>query len=59
MRLEFHSLARSDVSRIIDYYKDAGGQEVADEFYTELWSFLRKAADSPKATQSESVMSDE
>jgi hypothetical protein len=38
MRLEFHSIAGSDVSRIMDYYEDAGGQELADEFYEELWN---------------------
>ena len=48
MRLEFHPLARSDVSRIMDYYEDAGGSEIADEFYSELWSFLRKAVNSPE-----------
>ena len=48
MRLEFHPLARSDVSRIMDYYKDAGGPEIADEFYSELWSFLCKAVNSPE-----------
>ena len=48
MRLEFHPLARSDVSRIMGYYKDAGGPEIADEFYSELWSFLRKAVNSPE-----------
>jgi plasmid stabilization system protein ParE len=48
MRLEFHPLARSDVSRIMDYYEDAGGPEIADEFYSELWSFLRKAINSPE-----------
>jgi plasmid stabilization system protein ParE len=48
MRLEFHPLARSDISRIMDYYEDAGGLEVADEFYLELWSFLRKAVNSPE-----------
>ena len=47
MRLEFHPLARSDISRIMDYYEDAGGLELADEFYSELWSFLRKAVNSP------------
>jgi len=46
MRLEFHPLARSDISRIMDYYEDAGGPEIADEFYLELWSFLRKAVNS-------------
>ena len=48
MRLEFHPLARSDVSRIMDYYEDAGGPEIADEFYSELWSFLHKAVNSPE-----------
>ena len=48
MRLEFHPLARSDISRIMDYYGDAGGPEIADEFYSELWSFLRKAVNSPE-----------
>jgi plasmid stabilization system protein ParE len=49
MRLEFHQLARSDVSRIMDYYEDAGGQELADEFYTELWSYIDKAVAAPEA----------
>lgn len=48
MRLEFHPLARSDVSRIMDYYEDAGGPELADEFYAELWSHIDKARDSPE-----------
>ena len=48
MRFEFHSVARSDVSRIMDYYEDAGGQELADEFYEELWSCINKAVDSPE-----------
>lgn len=48
MRLEFHPLARSDISRIMDYYEDAGGLELADEFYSELWSFLRQAVKSPE-----------
>ena len=47
MRLEFHPLARSDISRIMEYYEDAGGPELADEFYSELWTFFRKAANSP------------
>jgi len=48
MRLEFHPLVRSDISRIMDYYEEAAGPELADEFYSELWSFLRKAANSPE-----------
>ena len=47
MLLEFHPLARSDISRIMDHYEDAGGAEIADEFYSELWSFLRKVVNSP------------
>jgi toxin ParE1/3/4 len=49
MRLEFHPLARSDISRIMDYYEVAGGLELADEFYSELWTFLRKAVNSPES----------
>lgn len=49
MRLEFHPLARSDISTIMDYYEDAGGPELADEFYSELWTFLRKAVNSPES----------
>lgn len=49
MRLEFHPLARSDISRIMDYYEDSGGLELADEFYSELWTFLRKAVNSPES----------
>ena|SRR6266581_1308918 len=48
MRLEFHPLARADISRIMDYYEDAGGPEVAADFYSELWSFLLKAVNSPE-----------
>ena len=48
MRLEFHPRADADISRIIDYYEDAGGPELADEFYSELRMFLKKAAQSPE-----------
>ena len=33
----------------MDYYKRAGGTDLADEFYSELLSFFDKAADSPEA----------
>lgn len=49
MRIEFHRLVASDISRIMDYYKDAAGPELADEFYEELRSFLQKATDSPQS----------
>src|SRR5262244_507337 len=49
MRLELHPLARSDIFRIVEYYKRAGGTDLADEFYSELRSFFDKAANSPEA----------
>ena len=49
MRLEFHSQVVSDISRIMDYYEDVAGRQLADEFYSELRSFFQKAADSPEA----------
>ena len=49
MRLEFHSQVASDVSRIMDYYEDVAGRQLADEFYSELLSFFQKSADSPEA----------
>ena len=49
MRLEFHSQITSDISRIMDYYGGVAGPKLADEFYTELRSFFKKAADSPAA----------
>jgi plasmid stabilization system protein ParE len=49
MRLELHPLARSDIARIVDYYKRAAGPDLADEFYSELRLFFDKAASSPEA----------
>lgn len=49
MRLEFHRQIASDISRIMDYYDDVNGQQLADEFYNELQGFFLKAAASPEA----------
>ena len=49
MRLEFHKQISGDISRIMDYYEDAAGPQLADEFYQELRAFFEKAADSPEA----------
>jgi toxin ParE1/3/4 len=49
MRIEFHKLVASDISRIMDYYEDAAGPELADEFYEELLSSFGRAADFPEA----------
>jgi len=48
MRLEFHRQVASDISRIMDYYEDVGGRQLADEFYIELRAFFQRAADSPE-----------
>jgi plasmid stabilization system protein ParE len=49
MRIEFHKLIASDISRIMDYYEDAAGAPLADEFYEELRAFFQKAAESPES----------
>ena len=49
MRLEFHKQVASDISRIMDYYENVAGPELADEFYTELQFYFQKAADSPES----------
>jgi plasmid stabilization system protein ParE len=49
MRLEFNNLVASDISRIMDYYEDVGGRQLADEFYEELRAFFQKAAESPES----------
>lgn len=49
MRLGFHRQVASDISRIMDYYEDVAGQQLADEFYTELRTFFQKAVDAPEA----------
>ena len=49
MRLELHPQISSDISRIMDYYEDVAGRQLAGEFYGELRSFFQKAADSPEA----------
>jgi plasmid stabilization system protein ParE len=48
MRLEFDRQVESDISRIMDYYEDAAGDQLAHEFYEELLSFFGKAADTPE-----------
>jgi hypothetical protein len=33
MRLEFHPLVASDVSRILRYYEEIAGPQLANDFY--------------------------
>jgi plasmid stabilization system protein ParE len=58
MRLEFHKQVASDIRRIMDYYEDVAGPQLADEFYSELRSFFQKAAETPEAYGIASAMSD-
>src|SRR5258707_9408405 len=49
MRLEFHWQVASDISRIMDYYEDVAGPQLADEFYAELRLSFQKAANHPES----------
>ena len=49
MRLEFHRQVTSDISRIMDYYEDVAGQQLAEDFYTELRLSFQKASESPES----------
>ena len=49
MQLEFHSHVTSDISQIMDYYEEVAGAHLAEDFYAELRSFFRKAAEFPEA----------
>jgi plasmid stabilization system protein ParE len=49
MRLDFHNLVAADISRIMDYYEDVAGHQLAAEFYEELRAFFQKAAESPES----------
>ena len=48
MRLEFHRQITSDISRILDYYRDVAGPKLADEFYEELRTFFAKLPTLPQ-----------
>jgi toxin ParE1/3/4 len=49
MRLEFHNQVHSDISRIMAYYEEVAGPQLADEFYAELRLYFLKAAESPES----------
>ena len=48
MRIEFNQLVPADISRIMEYYEEVAGQQLADEFYEELRAFIQKVAESPE-----------
>lgn len=49
MRLEFHKQIAADISRIMDYYEDVAGPQLADEFYEELRAFFQQAVEAPES----------
>ncbi len=49
MRLEFHPLVASDISRVMQYYREVAGPQLADDFYAELRAFFKGAASSPES----------
>jgi plasmid stabilization system protein ParE len=48
MRLVFHPRVAADIARIMSYYDEVAGPQLADEFYSELQSFFTKAAKAPE-----------
>jgi toxin ParE1/3/4 len=49
MRLVFHPRVSADVARIMSYYEDVAGAQLAQEFYSELHSCFIAAAKSPES----------
>lgn len=49
MRLEFHKQVYSDIARIMEYYEDVAGRQLAGEFYAELKLYFQKATESPES----------
>src|SRR5207249_7224296 len=58
MRLEFHQQVAADIWRIMDYYEDVAGPQLADEFYSELRSFFQKQPTLRKLTAFANAISD-
>jgi hypothetical protein len=47
MTVTLHRKVRAEVETVIDRYEAAGGRELADEFYAELFATIKQAAHSP------------
>ncbi|HEY2866829.1 MAG TPA: type II toxin-antitoxin system RelE/ParE family toxin [Pyrinomonadaceae bacterium] len=46
-RIRYHVEARFDVLEIVDYYEEREGPELADEFTSELETFIERIAERP------------
>jgi plasmid stabilization system protein ParE len=49
MRLALHSRVAMDIARVMRYYEEVAGTQLADEFYAELHSRFVTAAKTPEA----------
>ena len=49
MQLVLHPKVHSDVHAIMEYYERVASPELADDFYSELRSFILDAAERPEA----------
>lgn len=47
MTIRLHRLVYSDIAEIMDYYERVSGAALADDFYRELRTFFKKAANQP------------
>ncbi len=48
MRVTLHRCVGAEVDRIMDRYEAVGGPHLADEFYSELSSLIRRASQKPE-----------
>jgi toxin ParE1/3/4 len=49
MRLDLHSRVAMDIARIMRYYEEVAGDQLADEFYTEVHSRFAAVLQTPEA----------
>ena len=48
MTVTLHRSVRAEVDKIMDRYEAVAGPHLADEFYSELYSLIRKASQNPR-----------
>jgi len=48
MTVSYHPSVQDDVNEILDYYRSAGGEPLADRFFQELMSHIREMATHPE-----------
>jgi plasmid stabilization system protein ParE len=48
MTVSYHPSVQGDVNEILDYYRSAGGEPLADRFFQELISHIKELASHPE-----------